>query len=79
MIDTPLRRLDADHRQRLIEHYLPQASHPDIVRSTDPKIDEPAWRRLLSQGTVGRAWDPDKRASTLAPGYFSTFSPSKAD
>ncbi len=83
VIDTPLSRLDADHRQRLIEHYLPQASHQVIVLSTDTEIDEPAWRRLLAQGTVGRAWhlawDPDKRASTLAPGYFPTFSPSKAD
>ena len=40
IIDTPLGRLDSDHRRRLIEHYFPYASHQVVVLSTDTELDK---------------------------------------
>ena len=40
IIDTPLGRLDSDHRSRLIEHYFPHASHQVVVLSTDTELDK---------------------------------------
>ena len=40
IIDTPLGRLDSDHRGRLIEHYFPHASHQVVVLSTDTELDK---------------------------------------
>lgn len=30
IIDTPLERLDSHHRDKLVENYIPDASHPVI-------------------------------------------------
>ena len=40
IIDTPLGRLDSDHRHRMIEHYFPNASHQVVVLSTDTELDK---------------------------------------
>lgn len=40
IIDTPLGRLDSDHRHRLIEGYFPHASHQVVVLSTDTELDK---------------------------------------
>ncbi len=37
-IDTPLGRLDASHRQFLVRHYFPLASHQVLLFSTDEEI-----------------------------------------
>ena len=39
MIDTPLARLDAGHRNSLVEKFLPFASHQVVIFSTDTEID----------------------------------------
>lgn len=39
IIDTPLGRLDSDHRHRLIEGYFPHASHQVVMLSTDTELD----------------------------------------
>ena len=40
IIDTPLGRLDSEHRSRMIEHYFPNASHQVVVLSTDTELDK---------------------------------------
>ena len=40
IIDTPLGRLDSDHRHHLIEEYFPHASHQVVVLSTDTELDK---------------------------------------
>jgi DNA sulfur modification protein DndD len=46
VIDTPLGRLDSDHRAKLIEHYFPNASHQVILLSTDTEVDQPLFKQL---------------------------------
>jgi len=40
IIDTPLGRLDADHRINIVQNYFPYAGHQVIILSTDTEIDE---------------------------------------
>jgi DNA sulfur modification protein DndD len=46
IIDTPLGRLDSDHRRNLIHHYFPFASHQVILLSTDTEIDLELFKEL---------------------------------
>ena len=46
IIDTPLGRLDSDHRRNLIENYFPMASHQVILLSTDTEVDQQLYRKL---------------------------------
>ena len=40
IIDTPLGRLDDDHRSSMIQTYLPRASHQVMLLATDAEVDE---------------------------------------
>ena len=46
MIDTPLARLDAGHRDSIVERFLPQVSHQTMVFSTDKEIEIGDYRKL---------------------------------
>lgn len=71
VIDTPLGRLDADHRRHVVERYLPAASHQVIVLSTDTEID--AELHALLEPTVGAerqlVTDADGRTA-IVDGYL---------
>jgi DNA sulfur modification protein DndD len=72
VMDAPLARLDAGHRQRLLERYVPHASHQVILFSTDAEIDPASYARI--EPSIGRAYTlrfDDRTASTsVEPGYF---------
>ncbi|WP_294311137.1 DNA sulfur modification protein DndD [uncultured Sphingomonas sp.] len=72
IIDTPLARLDLDHRTALVERYFPEASHQVIVLSTDTEIDDSLLAKL--GGSVSHAYhldyDARARATSVTPGYF---------
>jgi DNA sulfur modification protein DndD len=72
VIDTPMARLDAAHRQHLIERYFPNASHQVVIFSTDTEVDRKYYRDL--QPHIARAYhlnydERDKR-TVGEEGYF---------
>lgn len=72
LIDTPLGRLDSDHRQNLVEHYFPYASHQVILYSTDTEVDAALYTALQSH--ISHAYhldyDQTQRATRVSKGYF---------
>jgi DNA sulfur modification protein DndD len=72
IVDTPLARLDSEHRATLVERYFPEASHQVIVLSTDTEVDEQLLERLTP--SVSHAYrleyDAARRATVALPGYF---------
>ena len=72
MIDTPLARLDAEHRSNLTERFFPLASHQILLFSTDTEIradDYAQIRRYVSRAYTIRH-DPDSASTTIRKGYF---------
>jgi DNA sulfur modification protein DndD len=72
IIDTPLARLDRDHRALLGQRYFPNASHQVIVLSTDSEIDR-EFIPLL-EGSIARsyelAFDMSSQGTLVRHGYF---------
>ena len=46
MIDTPLARLDEEHRNNIVENFYPYASHQTIIFSTDSEINGTHYNKL---------------------------------
>ena len=71
-IDTPLGRLDTEHRRHFVERYLPFASHQTLVFSTDEEIVGDYLERLAPW--VGRSYylnyDDEAGSTRVEPGYF---------
>ena len=72
MIDTPLARLDAAHRDNIVEKFLPAAAHQVVVFSTDTEIDREYHSRLLPHISRAYAMEHDGRtgATRVHEGYF---------
>jgi DNA sulfur modification protein DndD len=72
IIDTPLARLDSDHRKLLIERYLPSASHQVLVLSTDTEVDEAAFAALepFMSHAYHLKYYQAERNTTADAGYF---------
>ena len=72
VIDTPLGRLDSQHRSNLVTSYFPRASHQVILLSTDVEVDQSFYRELSPH--VSHAfeirYDSAEQASRLLEGYF---------
>ena len=72
IIDTPMARLDAEHRNQLVERYFPNASHQVIILSTDTEIERNYFNQLCP--FVARAYllnyDEATKATAPTEGYF---------
>ncbi|MBN9164487.1 MAG: DNA sulfur modification protein DndD, partial [Myxococcales bacterium] len=72
VIDTPLGRLDSQHRARLVSSYFPFASHQMLLLSTDQELVGDDYDRLMS--SVGRSYhlrfDERLGRTVVEPGYF---------
>ena len=69
IIDTPLGRLDGDHRQVMIQKYLPRASHQVMLLATDAEVDETIVKDL--EPALSHAYhldfDEDKARTVVTP------------
>jgi len=72
VVDTPLGRLDSKHRDKLVQHYFPEASEQVILLSTDTEVDEDFFSAMAHE--ISHAYeiefDQQTRCSTLKEGYF---------
>lgn len=72
IIDTPLARLDSEHRKNLTANYFPAASHQVIILSTDTEVD----RELMGMlnGSLAKTYKVEYSTtagcSTIQPDYF---------
>ena len=72
MIDTPLARLDEEHRANLVENFYPDASHQTIILSTDSEINSEHYQQLkphIAKSFVIR-YDSDKGKTIIHDSYF---------
>lgn len=54
IIDTPLSRLDEEHRQSMLSEFFPQVAHQVIVLATDSEIDDKSFTYLAP--AISRAY-----------------------
>jgi DNA sulfur modification protein DndD len=72
IIDTPLGRLDSEHRYHLIERYFPFASHQVIILSTDTEVDENYFQALApwTARTFHLRYDQSDECTYVENKYF---------
>ena len=72
IIDTPLARLDIEHRDNLVEEFFPTASHQTIILSTDSEITKPYYEKLepFITRSYSMEYDTDKHCSKVSEKYF---------
>jgi DNA sulfur modification protein DndD len=72
IIDTPLGRLDSDHRRLLVQNYFPHASHQTVILSTDTEVDQPYFEepRPWTSKAYLLDFDPAEHSTKVASGYF---------
>ncbi len=72
MIDTPLGRLDIDHRRNVLKNFLANASHQIIIFSTNTEVDQPYFNLLYPN--ISKAYsleyNPPMGKTTVREGYF---------
>jgi DNA sulfur modification protein DndD len=80
IVDTPLARLDSEHRRTIVERYFPEASHQVVVLSTDTEVDEDLLGSLLPSVSHSYRLDyqADGRSTLVQPGYFGEEEPARA-
>ena len=72
MIDTPLARLDVDHRLSLVEYFFPETSQQTIILSTDSEIDSRYYEKLKPKISKSYTinFDSSKGKTRIQKGYF---------
>ncbi len=72
IIDTPLGRLDTEHRRLLLKHYFPFASHQVLILSTDTEVDQSYFSEL--RPTISHSYELEfdgiESSSSIKTGYF---------
>ncbi len=72
IIDTPLGRLDKEHRRKLVKNFFPSASHQVFLFSTDTEITK-EYRELLADDIAAEFHfinSTETGQTTVSPGYF---------
>ena len=72
MIDTPLARLDEEHRESLVEKFYPYASHQLIIFSTNSEINGKFYPKLepFVERSFVIKYDSDKGKTQKHDNYF---------
>ena len=72
IIDTPLGRLDSDHRHNIINNYFPHASHQVILLSTDTEVDQKLYKKLSPNisHSYHLKYDQESRSTKPTEDYF---------
>jgi len=70
IIDTPLGRLDRDHRDNLALNFFPSASHQLVILSTDTEIDSEYFETLKPRIAKSFRLDYDHGETQVKEGYF---------
>jgi DNA sulfur modification protein DndD len=72
IVDTPLARLDSDHRLSLARNYFPKASHQTLILSTDTEIDQTYFAELRPHLSRSYQLDfvPEEGGTFVRDGYF---------
>lgn len=72
IIDTPLGRLDSQHRAKLVQSYFPYASHQVIVLSTDTEVDQIFYEGLRPNisHSFHLEFDSTEGCTSISEGYF---------
>jgi DNA sulfur modification protein DndD len=80
VIDTPLGRLDREHRDSLVENYFPVISHQVILFSTDTEVDQNYFQALSPHisHAYHLTYNPERGATDFKQGYFWGGSPNAA-
>ncbi len=72
IIDTPLSRLDSNHRETLINSYFPNASEQTIILSTDSEIT-PEYYNMMKENVGDEftlVYDDATKSTSICSGYF---------
>jgi DNA sulfur modification protein DndD len=74
MIDTPLARLDQEHRANLVSEFLPNAAHQVLIFSTDTEITEDRYDQLKPHIAAEYQMEAleTEGQTQVSPGYFFT-------
>ncbi|WP_168390286.1 DNA sulfur modification protein DndD [Acinetobacter indicus] len=73
IVDTPLGRLDREHRDNLMKFYFPHVSHQVIILSTDTEIDDLYVNQLdefISESYL-LEYNHELGSTQALPGYFT--------
>ncbi|MCL1076574.1 DNA sulfur modification protein DndD [Parashewanella spongiae] len=72
IIDTPMGRLDGEHRTKLVENYFPQAANQVILLSTDEEISGQYYQNIKPYvaSEYHIQYQENLKTSTITNGYF---------
>jgi DNA sulfur modification protein DndD len=72
IIDTPLGRLDSNHRSKLVNNFFPVIGDQVIILSTDTEVDEKFYKDLdpFVKASYEIKYKDGNNSSTVTEGYF---------